>query len=144
MELPNNLRSAIITAHGLCGWGFQRIQDDSNGLIPRTTASDIWHHTVNSAQIALGTSSDISWYTLLEYIEPSKRSGRPKVVKGPLKTNLRQAILDNATAPFIEVAYEQGLDISATTTRAIAKSLSPSHPYRIVRRKRPHKLVLWP
>jgi hypothetical protein len=79
---------------------------------------------------------------MLDYISPRERSGRSNAVTGALKTKLRQSFLDNAHDPFVEAAKSIGLDVVRPTAQGIAKSPSPEHPYRIVKRKRPHKLVL--
>lgn len=139
---PNNIRCAVTTAHGLCGQSFAEIGRASGGLIPPRAANKIWHHTVEAAQIALQTDSIPTWDQLLEYVEPSKKSGRPKVLDKPSKTQLRQAYLDNAFEPFDEVAEQQGLKISRIPARKIAKGPSPEHPYKIVKRKMPTKLPL--
>lgn len=141
-ELSDNIRAAIITAHGLCGLSFQQIQDQSEGRIQRKSASRVWHHTNTSAQIALSTTAELDWYTLLEYTRDLARSGRPKALSATKKSKLRSGYLDDPSAPFAEVSQRQGLSISETTNRRVANSASPEHPKRILKRKRPHKLVL--
>lgn len=88
-EWSNSFRASVITLHGLCGWSFAKIERETGGLIPPTSASTIWRHTVSSAQISLQISTIPSWDVLLEHIEPSKRSGRPKALNLTLKSNLR-------------------------------------------------------
>lgn len=104
VEVPNNLRCVIVTLHGLCSWSFTKIQKETQGLIARNTASDIWHHTVTSAQIALKTTSIPSWNVLLDYVQPVARSGRPKRLSAALKTRLRSELLINKHTSFFEVA----------------------------------------
>ena len=142
LELPDSLRYAVITLHGLCGWSFQKIYTESGHLIPRTTASSIWHHAMTSAQIALSTTEEVDWVALLDYAEVSARSGHPKSLNPTLKSKLRSEYLNQPSEPFIQVAKQQNLNIGRETARQIALSPSPQHPYRIVKRKRPHKLIL--
>lgn len=68
-------------------------------------------------------------------------TGRLKQLIGALETELRQAFLDNKHQLYYIVAQGLNIPVLVSTTRAIAKSLSPTHLYRIVKRKRPYKHI---
>lgn len=97
---------------------------------------------MTSAQIALSTTEKVDWVTLLDYTEALARSGHPKALSKALKSNLRSEYLNQPSESFIQVAQRQKLNIRRETARQVALSPSPAHPYRIVKRKRPHKLIL--
>ena len=142
-EKSSSVRGAIITLRGAVHWEFSEIARLSGLDVSTSGARKIWDNATTSAQIALGKNGPIPWQILLDYTESNYRSGRPKVVGVEEKTKLREEYLSQPDKAFHDVAVNsQQLNISTSTARNIARSPSPRHDYRIVKRKRPKKFVL--
>lgn len=62
----------------------------------------MWHHTFNSAEIAVKTASIASWDVLLDYIQHVARSSRLKKLSTALKTRLRSELPSTNARPSLK------------------------------------------
>ena len=91
----------------------------------------------------LKEKTGIPWQVLLAYTDPNQRPDRFEVIGVEENSQLRQAYLDEPdTSSHEVVTMSQNPNIGKTTALKIARALSPTRPYRNVRRKRPKKFVL--
>jgi len=141
-QVPFEIRCAIITLSSLCGWKNPTIARVPGFDVSSQGIGQFIRHTIDSARIATQIEGDIPCYILLQYCQPSKRKGRPRILDPKGKTAFRQLLLDNNQDTFMTVVDDNNIPISRKTAHTLAKEPSPDHPLEIGRLKRPNKPIL--